>query len=56
MGNPHRLPGARGGTLYSSVLAWAKAGYSAAEIAEGIGLTGKAKQIAIAGELDADRC
>lgn len=47
MGVPHRLPGARDRNLWPHIVRWARHGHSSEDIADGIGLTGKARSIAL---------
>lgn len=45
MGLPHRRQGAYGRNLWPCVVHWAQRGWTAEQIADGIGIRGKAKQL-----------
>lgn len=53
IGLPKRVPGKRrrkDRNLWPAVVAWAKAGYSPEQIADGIGVTGRAREILVASD------
>lgn len=47
IGLPHRTTGAMDRNLWPSVVAWARAGKTPEEIADGLGFIGKARRIAL---------